>query len=219
MLDGSVILTRFYQPPDRPAVRRICCDTADKGEPVERFFKDREIFADILTRYYTDVEPESLWVAQADGQVVGYLTGCRDTRRYWRFMSWRIVPAALLRALGRGTFLQRQTWQTLWAGAKTLLAGGLQEGVPLKEYPSHLHINVKKEFRGRDLGRRLMNEFIGEMKKRGSQGVHLVTREDNLSARRFFEQFGFRELARRRVFRLDGEGRQTQESVIYGKRF
>src|SRR3989442_159990 len=46
---------RLYEPRDRAAVREICCDTADSGEPVETFFPDREGFADVLTRYYTDL--------------------------------------------------------------------------------------------------------------------------------------------------------------------
>ena len=75
------LLIRVYRPDDRDAVRTVACDTADRGEPVEGFFRDREVFADLLTRYYTDWEPQSLWVAEAEGRVIGYLTGCLDTRR------------------------------------------------------------------------------------------------------------------------------------------
>ena len=88
---------RPYRQADRHAVRAIVCDTAERGGPVERFFHDREVFADLLTRYYTDWEPGSLWVAERDAWVVGYLTGCLDTRRYHRVMAWRIIPMAVLR--------------------------------------------------------------------------------------------------------------------------
>ena len=73
-------IVRPYEPRDRAAVRQIAWDTADNGEPVS-FFSDREVFADILTRYYTDFEPQSLWVVDHAGQAVGYLSGCLDDRR------------------------------------------------------------------------------------------------------------------------------------------
>jgi hypothetical protein len=38
---------RPYRAGDREAVREIACDTALAGEPVELFFSDREVFADL----------------------------------------------------------------------------------------------------------------------------------------------------------------------------
>jgi len=42
------------------------------GDPVDRLFTDRQLFADFFTRYYTDCEPENCVVAEADGKIVGY---------------------------------------------------------------------------------------------------------------------------------------------------
>ena len=38
--DPAVVI-RGFQAADREAVRAICCDTADRGRPIERFFSDR----------------------------------------------------------------------------------------------------------------------------------------------------------------------------------
>src|SRR5258705_3923653 len=103
------MIVRPYQPADRAALRAIACNTADSGNPVERFFPDREVFADMLTRYYTDIAPEATWIAEDAGQVVGYLTGCFDTRRYLRAMAFRIAPAALLKALTHGALWHKLT--------------------------------------------------------------------------------------------------------------
>ncbi len=176
------------------------------------------MFADLLTRYYTDYEPEETWVAECGGQVVGYLTGCQDTRRYWRSMTWGIIPAAVVKAVWRGTFFCLQTWWILGAGLQTLLMGGFWEGVSLNDYPAHLHINISRGFRGQELGRCLMEKFTEDAKRRGLKGIHLVTRGDNLPARRFFEKFGFRELIRRPLFRLGPGDPQVQGSIIYGKK-
>lgn len=208
---------RPYEPGDRAAVRQICCDTADKGEPVERFFPDRELFADLVTRYYTDFEPSSSWVADRGGKVVGYLNGCLNTRRYQGTLFWCIIPAVLLQGIGRGTLLHRQTWKLLLDGFGTWLRGGFRSSISLEGYPAHLHINVRREFRGHRIGERLIRQFIEQAWRAGLKGVHLVTREDNLPARRFFEQLGFFELARRPAGSREGEAQSLSQAVVYGK--
>ncbi len=91
---GTDVHVRPYEARDRAAVRQICADTADAGQPVESFFPDREVFADLLTNYYTQFEPQSTFIADNDGEVVGYLTGCLDTKRFLSTMKWRIVPVS-----------------------------------------------------------------------------------------------------------------------------
>ena len=54
---GTVV--RKFDSRDRDAVRFLCCETGFLGKPVDPVFEDRELFADYLTSYYTDVEPES----------------------------------------------------------------------------------------------------------------------------------------------------------------
>ena len=39
------LVIRAYRQADRHAVRAIACETAVRGEAVERFFHDREVFA------------------------------------------------------------------------------------------------------------------------------------------------------------------------------
>ena len=70
---GTDLRIRPYEPRDRAAVRQICCDTADAGQPVERFFPDREVIADLLTNYYTQFEPQSAFVADNGSGAVGDL--------------------------------------------------------------------------------------------------------------------------------------------------
>src|SRR6478672_1204441 len=47
-----------------------------KFQPADRA-RDRELFADYLTAYYTDWEPESAFVLLIDGEIRGYLLGSR----------------------------------------------------------------------------------------------------------------------------------------------
>jgi len=60
---------RSYRPSDRDAVRRLCCETGYLGEAIDDVFQDRQLFADYLTSFYTDWEPESAFVLEQDGAV------------------------------------------------------------------------------------------------------------------------------------------------------
>ena len=82
---------RPYRPEDRPLLRAICADTGFLGRPIDPVFEDRELFADYLTGYYTDVEPESTFVCELNGEVKGYLMGSRFPKRKARFET-RMLP-------------------------------------------------------------------------------------------------------------------------------
>jgi hypothetical protein len=77
MKNDSAYTIRSYRPSDREAVRALCCATGFLGEPIDPVYEDRELFADFLTTYYTDHEPESSFVIEKDGELRGYLLGSR----------------------------------------------------------------------------------------------------------------------------------------------
>src|SRR5436189_6194862 len=81
MDDASQYSIRSYQASDRGAVRKLCCETGFLGDPIDPVFQDRELFADFLTTYYTDHEPESSFVLEIDGEIRGYLLGSRKPLR------------------------------------------------------------------------------------------------------------------------------------------
>ena len=58
---------RKFQPADRARVRELCCETGFLGKPIDPVFEDRELFADYLTAYYTDWEPQSSFVLLTAG--------------------------------------------------------------------------------------------------------------------------------------------------------
>lgn len=215
-MNGDVVI-RAFEARDRNAVRHICCETADCGKPMESFFHDRGFVTDLVTRYYTDFDSGSTWVAERNGQVVGYLTGCLDTRRQRRVTGWRIAPAALLAAIGRGVLAQRETWRMLVAMVKTLMRGGSRTAVPLDRFTAHVHINLLPAARGHHAGRRLMERFFEHAKQAGTPGVHAAVRADNESGCRFFERMGFVELSRAPMVLPVGDTEITTATVVYGK--
>lgn len=208
---------RHYRVSDRAAVREIACETADAGGPVERFFHDRRTVADVLTRYYTDYEPQSLWVADCGGRVVGYLTGCLDTRRQERMLRRRILPQAIACAIVRGAMFHADTWRLLVALGETAILGGFPHPIDLARYPAHFHINLREGARGSGLGGRLAAAFLQQAQSAGVRGVHVVARGDNAGGRRFFEKLGFELLFEKPLILPAGPHLRRISTVVYGR--
>ena len=211
-------MIRPYRPADREAVREISCDTADHGRPVENFFGDRRLVADLLTRYYTDIDPRGVWIAESAGEVVGYLTGALDTRRSQKAMALRVIPRAVLSALPRGTLLHPQTWRMVKAGLETLRRGGHRRQIPFDLYPAHLHINLRENFRGRGAGRALVERFLGQLRELKCPGVHAVVGSLNEASRRFFERMGFAEISRQPTVFIHGGDFKKGETIVFARK-
>jgi len=214
---SAALQIRRYEPRDRAAVRRICCDTADAGRPVERFFPDREVIADLLTNYYMEFEPHSTFVADGGAGPVGYLTGCLNTSRYLRIVKWRIAPVALAKALVRGTFWHPQTLRLFRANIGMWLTSEYRSAPALGEYPAHLHVNVQDGFRGQRIGQRLVEAFFERARDAGVRGVHAGVSADNLRGRHFFEELGFTEVHREPRMRKPDEPGRVLYTIIYAK--
>src|SRR5260221_7844890 len=131
---------RPCRPEDRPILRAICADTGFLGQPIDPVFEDRELFADYLTSYYTDAEPESTFVCELDGEVKGYLMGSRFPRRKARHEA-RMLPRLVLRGLWRcftrpyNAAIRRYVWWILTQSRKE---------IPFTTTDTpHFHINTR----------------------------------------------------------------------------
>ena len=209
---------RAYEPRDRAAVRRLCCETALRGEPMDSLFSDREVVADLLTRYYTDYEPGTAGVAECAGRVVGYLTGCLDRRRYQRLQIAWVIPRASLRAIAGGALGRRETRRLLRAALRTWRLGGAW---PLRipgDYQGHLHVNIERQLRGRQIGERLVTRFLQQAAAARIRGVYATVRGDNPSACRFFERIGFAPVARAVIVLPVGAALEDHTTIVYGRR-
>lgn len=180
---------RAYRSADRDSVRRIAFLTGYMGEPVDWLWRDAPSFADLITRYYTDREPESLFVADRAGEVVGYLTGCVESARA-RGSAAR-ESSQLMR---RGALLWPGVAGFLWRSMFDVMRDRRMPDEVLCDprWPAHLHIDLLPEARGRGVGRRLMGRWLGRLRELGSAGVHLGTFAENRKAIGFFEACGFR---------------------------
>jgi len=190
-------VTRPYRPGDRDAIRRLCCETGFLGEPIEAVFSDRQLFADYLTSYYTDWEPESTWVGVVDGEVVGYLTACKrwNLNRIW---SVAVIPKLLARVLGgliRGRYDARDKKFLRW-----ILMQGWRESPVTPKRSAHFHFNAHKQHRRMNMMRDLIVTMLEELKKAGVPRVHgqMATFESRRGDR-LFEYMGWKVIDKKRV--------------------
>lgn len=213
MINKDKIIIRSFKKDDRGPLRKLCADTAFIGEPVERFFQDRELFADWACVYYTDYEPESIFVAEYEGCVRGYIMGSKDEPGYRR-VSAELSRSFLKRTLGR-LLCEPSDRRLLFSLAKSFVSGEFKRPDFSRHYPAHLHINVDKGFRGSGIGAMLMARFEDYLERAKVDAVRLST----ISARanRFFQKQGFGLLYRRRVTYFDYLAREEIYLSMYGK--
>lgn len=196
MADTSVkldnILVRPYQVKDRGAIRSIALATAMAGEPASVFFDGNDFLADALTGYFTDREPESCFVAEDQGRVVGYIIGARDTRLMDDCFQKKILWPLFKKAFVQGLLLRRKNFlfamQALWA----VVSGKFIMPDFYRDYPATLHINLLPGVRGGGVGSRLMRTYLEFLRSQQIKGVRMATMSD--AAGRFFAAQGFSRL-------------------------
>ncbi len=208
---------RLYQPKDRQAIREICVATANAGNPIDHYFSDRELIADLVTSYYTDYEPGALWVAEHDGIVVGYLTGSLDQQKYDAIVS-RIGLKAGLKSICRGILFHRSSWRFLLTILKTAMAGGFNKKILFDQYPTHLHLNIDRDFRGKNIGAKLMECFVSQVRQKDLHGIYAIVRSDNVGGCQFFEKSGFVRLSQHPAFFLSANKIFKGATIVLGRK-
>ncbi|HET9211896.1 MAG TPA: GNAT family N-acetyltransferase [Thermoanaerobaculia bacterium] len=214
-MDDAAIEIREYEPRDRAAVREICRSTAYGG--AEEALVDPYLFVDLMVRAYTDLAAGNGWVAEREGGVVGYLAGGFNEERLHRVQAWRVVPGAVARALGRGLLWRRSLWRLLADLPGFVAEARRARALDEERFPGHLHVNLLPGSRGRAVGRRLVERFLDEARRRKLPGVKAVVYETNQPARRFFERLGFRPLGRRPAFKPPPADGGREWKIVYGR--
>jgi hypothetical protein len=186
---------RSYRSSDREAVRRLCCLTGFLGEPIDPVYEDRELFADFLTTYYTDHEPESSFVIEQDGELLGYLLGSRRPFINQLYSFYQNICLFLRALLRYPRYNERSRRFIIW-----LLKNGWREVPAAPRRTPHFHVNLLPEARKISTTRALLDAYFKYLHRSGEKRVYgqIVTFESR-RGERMFERYGFRVMNRSEI--------------------
>ncbi len=192
---------RRYEARDRAAIRRLCCETGFLGKPIDPVFEDRELFADYLTAYYTDVEPEASFVLEQDGVVKGYLLGSRRPLRQQWFSFFEN-----LRLFAVGMWRYPRYNQATREFIHWILKNSWREVPAAPRRTAHFHFNVLPEARGLASTHEMMRLYFDFLRSHGEKEVfgQVVTFESRRGAK-VFERFGFRVVEKKEITKYRGK--------------
>jgi hypothetical protein len=186
---------RSYRPSDRSAVRRLCCQTGFLGEPIDPVYEDNELFADFLTTYYTDHEPESSFVLELDGEIRGYLLGSRRPL-FNQLYSFQQNVVLFCRALLRCPRYNHYSRRFI----RWMISHGWREVPAAPRRTPHFHINLLPEARKVSTTRALISAYLSYLYRCGEKRVYgqVVTFESR-RGEKMFERYGFKVLNRAKI--------------------
>ncbi len=208
---------RHYQEADIEAVRVIYGDDEfARPRLLQKYPRMSAYLADEVSYYYTQYEPESIFVAEVEGEIVGALLGGVDTHRHERYYKQRIRPY-----LARQCLMGAYGWPVwLMAVMRTEIAGRkiVAPRVDRNQYPAHLHIGILPAWRRQGIGTALMDSYAKYLRKKGVAGYHLYASSFHPLGVSFYRKLGLEDLGQF-VWRLyDGFEWIMVTEYIFGKR-
>jgi hypothetical protein len=190
MSDEKRFEIRKFRAADRARVRELCCETGFLGNPIDPVFEDRELFADYLTAYYTDWEPESAFVLLVNGEIRGYLLGSRHPFRQQCYSFYQNVSL-----FSRGVLRYSRYNAATRKFVQWVLRTAWREVPAAPRRTAHFHINLLADARQVATTRALMDSYLKYLHEHGERRVYgqMVVFEDRRSTK-MFERYGFKVL-------------------------
>lgn len=187
---GSGVLLRPANIADLPDLLRVCLETGDSGKDATHLHHLPDLVGDIYVAPYVLHQKDFAYALQADDQIVGYLLGVLDTRKFEKVLVAEYWPVT------RAKYQQLNLEITPSDRDLLLELGkqGFSDQTLVTNYPSHLHIDIVESHQSAGYGKAMISYLLDELKAAGSIGVHLHMSASNDRARGFYKKFGFSEI-------------------------
>ncbi len=200
---------RRARPGDEAGAYHVCMKTGNFGKDGEPFYReDPDALGRIFVGPYLAFEPALSLILEDEMGICGYALGAFDSRAFYdRYeREWRPdLCAQFPEPTGDPAAWTRSEMVHSWYHHPDYTCPE-----PYADYPSHLHIDLLDRAQGRGYGRRMLEQVMEELRRRGSPGAHLGVSLMNEAAPGFYRKLGFRDLLR------VGEG--TDGCVYMGRR-
>ena len=198
---GAYAMSHFtirpVRPDDEAGAYHVCLKTGDNGQDGEPFYReDPDALGRIYVGPYLKFEPELGVILEDEQGICGYSLGALDSKKFFaRYETeWRPALAAQFAAPtgdpARWTRVQRA--HDLYHHPENFIP----DPEFYAEFPSHLHIDLLPRAQGHGFGRRMLEQVMENLRRRGSPGAHLGVSTLNDRAITFYRHLGFHELVR-----------------------
>ncbi|KAG1783187.1 acyl-CoA N-acyltransferase [Suillus placidus] len=179
---------------DESALSNICLLTANAGTSSKDLHSHPALPGLIYALPYLNLESTWGFVLDDNGEVVGYVLGASDTRKFeesaetdwWPLLKARYGP--LLQdpheALTAADRTYINTIMTIKRTSDTMMAFA----------PAHLHINILPSHQRQGWGRKLIARVMENLQENGVKSVCLGLDLKNTDAAAFYTRLGFRKL-------------------------
>jgi ribosomal protein S18 acetylase RimI-like enzyme len=184
---------RAFRSADLDNLYHICLATAAGGNEGSTLYHDPKLVGHVYAAPYAVLSPRTVFVAEDGKGVGGYIVGAPDTRAFEARLEAEWWPG-LRRLYCDPSAQQRAGWSGDEFMKYRIHHPSRTAGEITERYPAHLHINLLPRLRGRGVGRRLMERWLGAVRDMGAQGAHLAVGPANRRAIRFYRACGFHEL-------------------------
>lgn len=170
-----MISIRKYEKKDKENLRKICIETSKLPTETQ---KQRDFLTVMYNDYYTENEPENIFVAvNENDEAVGYILCCEYFDDFYDIMKKFYLPE--VRDLGMNFYFA--------AMGEILVHKAFS-----KKYPAHLHIDILDVCQGQGVGTRLMTELKAHLKAKKINNVMLSCGMSNTQAVKFYKKNNFK---------------------------
>lgn len=190
---------------DHPALSMICLRTGDVGADATGREDDPRLLGLIYALPYQVLEPDFAFLVEGPAGPCGYVLGALDTIAFNARLASEWYPALQQEIDDPGDDPPRPRGSD-WA-RRLIHRPDFSVPPNLAPFPSHGHIDLLPEARGRGIGRQAMDVLETALRRAGSTGLFLEVAPRNRDALAFYARVGFSRLTgpgvpRRSVFMI-----------------
>ncbi len=180
---------RPYSHGDLDALYAICLQTGAAGQDASPLHNDPHLVGHIYAAPYGVLEPESVFVAEDEQGVAGYVVGTFDTDRFCARLEAEWWPKLRERYAGATDMTESDQ-----SRIETIMHPHQNPADLVAEYPAHIHMNLLPRLRGQRVGTRLLDMWVAHARVNGVSGIHLGASANNAAGIAFWTHGGFTRL-------------------------
>jgi ribosomal protein S18 acetylase RimI-like enzyme len=186
---GHGFVLRQATEADHPALAMICLKTGDSGKDATAREDAPDLLGQIYTIPYQVLEPDLAFIVDGPAGASGYLLGAADTRAFNARLAAKWYPRLKASVSDPGSNCSR--WRGSDWARHQIHYPDFSVPAALAAYPSHGHIDLLPQARGKGIGRRAMAFLEQRLAACGSSGLCLEVMPDNHDALSFYKAIGF----------------------------